>query len=873
MANNAPTANDDLSYSVNEDEILRVNPSGVLGNDTDADSDHLSAHVVTNPRNPLFDFKTNGSFVYDARYHGELKLDTSTDTLSSTGDFTLVNGFDSLAAGATVYDEYTYVANDGQDDSNTATVRVAIEGVNDDPVADDDAATFQQGIDTSITIDALNGDTDVDIWPTADTLTIIALTDLVDDTAGATDSDTTPGDGLSITTLEGGTATLNPDGTIEYTADEGFFGIDTIQYTVSDGNGGTDTGEVRITVLPTNEAPVALDDSYMVSEDAGTTSLGAVLANDADADDAPLIAADLTDPIASALTLVEVVDEFDVPYGTHPLLTSGDTGVLVDFNDDGTFDYNPNGEFESLGVGDTAFVEFDYTAYDGHGASDDATVTLEIQGENDNPTGVSPDAVKVYEAGLATGSQDDPDDTGIPIVQVIDITIDDVDFSDTPFVAGDILGDTTTLVGTNGTLEFVDEDTVRYTLTSNADHDPVQGHNGGIYDNFSVWVVDEHGGFSEELTVTVEIIDDINFLAVAPVDGTGTPLFAANPLEDTSVAFSTGVSTSDLYTLVPGADGQSLDVVGIPGEFTLGDGRTVTSTVVSENGTAVVEGTDSEGDLFYRMVFDPDPDSDPTTLLGNYTLTMFQDPPVVINNIDFSALKAGGPQEDVTVQNIGFDGGFIPSDFDPDTDSLAFDFDDVGIPNNSDDFINPNNAGGIGIGNGNIERFEVLEIDVTGSAGNITGVELDVQGVGGGIKDAGVIWEAVDWNDANMNGQVDNGELTAVASGEVTMDVDGVTPLDFSAKDPYTIRIEPGADFDLLYVSLNPDDIDGNDKVRINRIATLEEEAAEDILLGFRLNSDDPDGDHSPADPGFEEVVVTVEGDNGGQIDPGIVVA
>ncbi|MDX1450274.1 MAG: VCBS domain-containing protein, partial [Acidimicrobiia bacterium] len=459
-----------------------------------------------------------------------------------------------------------------------------------------------------------------------------------------------------------------------------------------------------------------------VNEDAGVTSFASVLGNDTDADDAPLIAADLTDPIGSALTLTEVINDLTGPYVAHPLLTSGDTGLLVDFNDDGTFDYDPNGEFESLGEGDTAFVEFDYTAYDGHGAFDDATVTLEIVGENDNPTGVSPDAVKVYEAGLATGSQDDPDDTGIPIVQDIDITIDDVDFSDIPFVAGTSGGDTTTLVGTNGTLEFVDEDTVRYTLTSNADHDAVQGHNGGIFDNFSVWVVDEHGGASEELTVTVEIIDDINFLAVAPVDGTGTPLFTADTLDDTSVAFSTGASTSDLYTLVPGADGQSLDVVGIPDVFTLGDGRTVTSAVVSENGTAVVEGTDSEGALFYRMVFDPDPDSDASTLLGNYTLTVFQDPPVVVNNIDFSALKAGGPQEDVTVQNIGFDGGFIPSTFDPDgdgdsdgnDDSLAFDFDDVGIPGNNDDFINPNNAGGIGIGNGNIERFEVLEIDVTG---------------------------------------------------------------------------------------------------------------------------------------------------------------
>ncbi|MDX1465770.1 MAG: hypothetical protein R3215_08730, partial [Halomonas sp.] len=272
---------------------------------------------------------------------------------------------------------------------------------------------------------------------------------------------------------------------------------------------------------------------------------------------------------------------------------------------------------------------------------------------------------------------------------------------------------------------------------------------------------------------------------------------------------------------------------------------------VSENGTAVVEGTDSEGALFYRMEFDPDPDADPATLLGNYTLTVFQDPPEVVTPLDFSVLKAGGPQEDVTVQNIGFDGGFFTAGA-----GLFASFNDVGIPNNSDDFINPNNAGGIGIGNGNIERLEVLEIDVSGSSG-VTAMELDVQGVGGGIGFADVLWEAV--------------------SGGVVVDSGSIDDLDFSSKDAHTIQIDPDMDFDLLYVALDPYDIDGNDKVRINKISTVKEEAAEDILLGFRINSDDPDGDHSPAEaavPSYEEVVVTVEGTNGGTpIVPDIVVA
>lgn len=849
-----PIANDDLNYTTDEDSILRVNTvSGVLSNDTDADNDALAAQIVSNPKNPLFDIKTNGSFTYDARYHGQLWVDTDgTDpTLSSVadGDVLLVNGFDSLAAGATVYDEFTYAASDGQDE-DTATARVAVTGVNDAPVADDDAGTFQQGVDTSITVDTLAGDTDVDIWPVPDTLTIVGLADLVDDTQGATDSDTTPGDGLTITTLEGGTATLNNDGTIEYTAAPGFFGIDTIEYTVSDGNGGTDTGVVRITVLPANEAPVAGDDTRQVREDAGVTTFASVLGNDTDADDAPLIAADLVDPIGSALRSVDVNGD--------PLIASdpffGVTGTLVDFNADGTFGYDPDGQFESLGVGDTAYVEFDYTAYDGHGASDTATVTLEVQGENDDPTGVSPDAVKVYEAGLSTGSQNHRDENGaliaaIPTVQDIDITISDVDASDTPFVAGTTGGDKTTLVGTYGTLEFFDDDTVRYTLNTNADHVALQGHNGGIVDDFTVYVVDEHGGYSDPLTVSVQVIDDVNFLAVLPVDGNGDPIGTLDTLDDKDVAFADGAVATDSFTLVPGADGQTLDVVGIPDEFMLADGRMVNSAVYTDAaGNEAVRGTDSEGDTFYEIEFDPDPDSDASTLLGAYTLTMFQNPPQVVNDLDFSAISAGGPQENPVVENIGFDGGF----FTDGTDIFGT-FDTTGTPNNNDDFINPNNAGGVGIGDGNIQRFEALEIDVTGSTGNVTAMELDVEGVGGGIGEGDILWEAVD-------------DGVVIDSGSIFLNL-------ASQNGAQTISIDPAGDFDFIYVALDPEDFDSNDKMRINRIATVEEVANEDIVLGFRLNSDDDDGDHSPADPGYEEFYVTVLGDNGGEIDPGIVIA
>jgi VCBS repeat-containing protein len=823
-----PVANDDLTYAVLEDAVLRVTPgTGVLVNDTDADNDALAARTVTVPLNPLFDFKTNGSFVYDARYHGELWLSGNTLTADDGGAADLPNGFDSLAVGAVIYDTFTYAASDGQT-TDTATVRIAITGVNDNPLAWDDSALFDQGSDSSISIAVLANDTDVDVWPAPDVLSVVALSDIADEPGPAGGSDNDAGDGLSIVTKEGGIVTLVA-GELVYQAADGFFGIDTFEYTVSDGNGGTDTGLVRITVLPTNLTPDAVDDSYSVDEDASTVSLASVLGNDTDTDDAPLIAAELVDPIVSALRRV---DEFGNP-------VAGATGLLVDFNSDGTFNYDPNGEFESLGVGDVAYVAFDYIAYDGHGASDQATVTIEITGANDNPTGFAPGVVTVYEAGLADGSGDGTTTT----VQLIDIAIDDTDASDTPFVAGTTGGSLATLVGLYGTLEFVDNDTVRYTLTDNADHEAIQGHNGGIFDDFTVYVVDEHGGFSAGLTVSVEVIDDINFLVTLPnAGGTG------NDVDSTTVAYAVNATTTDDFTLIAGADGQALDVVGIPDEFTLIDGRTVTSTVyLDANGHEAVRGTDSDGDTFYEITFDPDAGTD----LGSYTLTMFQEPPIVVNDLDFSALGAGGPQEYPVVENIGFNGGFFTDTTAP--IGIFASFADPMLTTQADD-INPNNAGGIGIGNGNIERLEALVIDVTGSVGNVTGMEFDVQGVGGGIGQGDLLWEAVE-----------NGVL--VASGSITVDLTSTT-------GAHTLRVEPGTDFDFLYVALDPLDFDSNDKMRINRIATLEQVQADDIVLGFRINSDDGDGDQSPLPtdvPNYEEFTVTVLGTAGGSIDPGII--
>jgi hypothetical protein len=49
--------------------------------------------------------------------------------------------------------------------------------------------------------------------------------------------------------LANGRVVINPDGTLTYTPDFDFVGIETFQYAVSDGNGGTDTATVTVEVI------------------------------------------------------------------------------------------------------------------------------------------------------------------------------------------------------------------------------------------------------------------------------------------------------------------------------------------------------------------------------------------------------------------------------------------------------------------------------------------------------------------------------------------------------------------------------------------------------------------------------------------------
>ena len=108
-------------------------------------------------------------------------------------------------AGYSGPDSFTFKANDGQFDSNVATVSVTVRGPNGPPVAVTDVAATP--LDTAVDIDVLANDTDAD----GDTLTLTAVG--------------TPAHGIA--TFAGGVVT--------YTPQAGFGSVDHFFYTISDG--------------------------------------------------------------------------------------------------------------------------------------------------------------------------------------------------------------------------------------------------------------------------------------------------------------------------------------------------------------------------------------------------------------------------------------------------------------------------------------------------------------------------------------------------------------------------------------------------------------------------------------------------------------
>ncbi|MCU1429527.1 MAG: repeat-containing protein [Actinomycetia bacterium] len=221
-AGDPPVANND-SYSVKQDNVLTVPASGVLVNDTDTESDPLTAHLVSDVSHGNLSLNTDGSFTYTP------------------------------AAGFSGSDSFTYKANDGTSDSGAATVSINV-AANQSPVVADIVLTTSENTDLNF---VLHG-SDPDDNASALTFSIAA--------------------GVSH-----GSLSCSGGGSCTYSPTTNYAGSDSFTYQAHDpSNATSNTATASITVAAANHPPVAQAQSVTTPED---TPLGiTVKATDVDGD-------------------------------------------------------------------------------------------------------------------------------------------------------------------------------------------------------------------------------------------------------------------------------------------------------------------------------------------------------------------------------------------------------------------------------------------------------------------------------------------------------------------------------------------------------------------------------------------------------------
>lgn len=280
------------SFALEEDTTHTVQVSVLLVNDSDVDKDSLAISAV-------------GSAT-----HGTVALSGTEVIFTPEADYT----------GSA---QYAYTLTDGTA-SVEVTVNLTIGGVNDPPVAVDDARSTNEDVALTLSGAALtSNDLDVD-----------GQTLLVSEVSNASS----------------GTVVL-AGGVITFTPSPNFFGTATFDYTVTDG-AASDTATVTVTVVSVDDPPIAVADSASTAEDTPIIlSTATLLANDSDVEGAALIFMGASAAVGGSLSV-----------------SAGDV----------TFTPSPN--FTGTGT-------FRYTVSDG-ALSSTGTVTITITPVNDPPIAV-----------------------------------------------------------------------------------------------------------------------------------------------------------------------------------------------------------------------------------------------------------------------------------------------------------------------------------------------------------------------------------------------------------------------------------------------------------------------------------------------------
>ena len=414
--------------------------------------------------------------------------------------------------------------------------------------------TASAASDTTVSIDVLQNDSDAD----GDTLTV-----------------------TNLTQPSNGEAKLKSDNTVEYRSNKDFTGTDTFTYRANDGTADSNVATVTITVSDGNTAPVAVNDTATTAPDVAVTI--SVLGNDSDTKGDTLSVTNLTQP------------------------SNGTAAV----NGDNTVLYTP-------GSGFTGVVTFTYTANDGRGDSNVATVTVTVS--------AGPVAVDDTGAGGENAAQininvlandTDPDGDSLTITNltqpsngsvVIKSTNNTVDYTPNSGFTG---VDTFTYTANDGTS---DSDVATVTVTVNSKPVPVDDAASTLMDvtvtidvlandtdaDGDALTIDRITHEPTNGTVTINSDNTIDYTPNSGFTGTDTFKYKAFDGKDNSNDRGTVTVTVTVSNTAPVAFADTgstlkdvavtIDVLANDTDADGSDTHTVTNLSTPSNGTASVNG-------------------------------------------------------------------------------------------------------------------------------------------------------------------------------------------------------------------------------------------------------------------------------------------
>jgi gliding motility-associated-like protein len=417
--NDVPVANDDAATTIEDSSVI----IDIDANDTDVEGPVDPASVDMN-------VSLAGQQTTHATSEGVYVSD-GTGNVTFTPDL----NFNGTAAV-----EYTIEDGDGAT-SLPATITVTVTAVNDPPVAVDDAASTNEGVQVSLNVLTNDTDPESNINPASVDLDI-----------------STPLIQNSITTGDGDW-NVNAIGLVTFDPDPDFAGMATLDYTVNDLAGAiSNAATISITVNSVNDPPVANSDATTTNEDTDVTLN--VVANDTDIDGTINSASVDMDPATSGKQTTIAV--------TGGTFTVANTGIVT---------FAPTLNFFGASTAT-------YTVEDNNGAtSNSTTITVTVSSVNDPP---------VAQNDATTTAEDTP--------AAINVLANDSDIDGT--LSASTLDLDTSLPGAQNT-STIAAGTFTITSPGTVTFTPATDFNGSA--TISYTVNDNGGATSNQATITITV--------------------------------------------------------------------------------------------------------------------------------------------------------------------------------------------------------------------------------------------------------------------------------------------------------------------------------------------------------------------------------